>query len=619
MITVQIVNNFIATDFHVHLSATVWFGHDLFVIRYNATLPMGEQTLNHLNPAYGGTLVDLMADEAERVDLQDASRDWPSLDLKPRAVSDLELLMGGGFSPLTGFMGRSDFDAVCSSMRLADGRLWPLPITLGIGDDLAESLSAGRKLALRDPEGVMLAVLTVEEVFEPHRSAEAEALFGTPSPDDPRVEGFLRHQSRWAVAGPVVGVQRPVHYDFRELRLTPAELRHKFTQLGWRRVLAYQTHQTMHRAHQTLTQEAAGALGANLLIHPVVGHDLAGDADHYTRVRCYQALLPHFPMDMTRLSLLPIISREAGPREAVLHAIVNRNHGATHFMVEPGKGGSILESCGAPAYDPEEAHQLVAEHVDELGVEMIPRPMMGYFESYRAYLPLNRAPEKKELITVSGAEIRERLAGGRELPEWFTFPGVERELRRRHAPRGRQGFTVFMSGLSGSGKSTLANALRVKLLEAGGRSVALLDGDIVRKNLSSELGFSKEHRDLNILRIGYVAAEITRAGGVAICAPIAPYRVVRQQVRNAVEPWGGFVLVHVSTPLEVCEGRDRKGMYAKARAGVIKEFTGISDPYEEPSSAEVVIDTSTVTPEEGAREILLYLERAGYVSAEGGA
>ena len=572
--------------------------------------------LNHLNPAYGGTLVDLMADDGGRSDLQNASRDWPSLDLGPRAVSDLELLMGGGFSPLTGFMGRADFDAVCSSMRLADGRLWPLPITLGIGDDLAETLTAGQKLALRDPEGVMLAVLTVDEVFEPDRSAEAEALFGTASPDVPSVEGFLRHQSRWAVAGRVEGVRPPVHYDFRELRLTPVELRRKFSRLGWRRVLAYQTHQTMHRAHQTLAQNAAQERGANLLIHPVVGHDTPGDADHYTRVRCYQALLPHFPMDMARLSLLPMICRGAGPREAVLHGIVNRNFGATHFMVEPGTGGSILESGGAPAYDSEEARGLVAEHADELGIEMILRPMMGYLASARTYVPLNRASETEELVTVSGREVRERLAGGRDLPEWFTFPGVERELRRRHPPRSRQGFTVFMSGLSGSGKSTLANALRVKLLEGGGRSVALLDGDIVRKNLSSELGFSKEHRDLNILRIGFVAAEITRAGGVAICAPIAPYRAVRQQVRDVVEPWGGFILVHVSTPLEVCEGRDRKGMYAKARAGLIKEFTGISDPYEEPSRAEVVIDTSAVTPEEGAREILLYLEREGYIGAE---
>ena len=525
--------------------------------------------------------------------------------------------MSGGYSPLAGFMGRSDVDAICSSMRLADGTLWPVPITLGDDDDLAGRLSAGDRVALRDPEGVMLAALAGEEVFEPDRSAEAAALFATTSQDDPRVERLLRRTRRFAVAGPVVGVQPPVHYDFRELRLTPAELRHKFAQLGWRRILAYQTHQTMHRAHQTLTQQVAQGLGANLLIHPVVGHDLAGDSDHYTRVRCYQALLPHFPMDMARLSLLPMVGREAGPREAVFHAIVHRNHGATHFMVEPGTGGSILESAGAPAYDPDEAAQLVAEHADELGVEMVQRPMMGYLESARSYVQLDRVPEGEGLITVAGSEIRERLAGGRELPEWFTFPGVECELRRRHRPRSRQGFTVFMTGLSGSGKSTLANALRVKLLEMGGRSVSLLDGDIVRKNLSSELGFSKEHRDLNILRIGFVAAEITWAGGVAICAPIAPYDVVRQQVRDKVEPWGGFVLVHISTPLDVCESRDRKGMYAKARAGIIKEFTGISDPYEEPADAEVIVDTSTVTPEEGAREVLLFLEREGYISAEG--
>ncbi len=587
------------------------------MIRYNPDLLKGDRAVNHLIPAYGGALVGLNADDRRLRELREASRDWPSTDLEPAVVCDLELLINGGYSPLSGFMGAADYDSVCSSMRLADGTVWPLPLTLGVGDELAGSLAIGDRLALRDREGVMLAALTVAEVFEPDRRAEVEALFGSSPGAEGRARRFVKRQLRFAVAGTVEGVQAPVHHDFRDLRLTPAELRRVFSRLGWRRVLAYQTHQTMHRAHQMLTEQAAQELGASLLIHPVVGHSRIGDADHYTRVRCYQALLPHYPKDTVRLSLLPLAPREAGPREAVLQAIVHRNHGATHFMVEPGDGGSILETSGAPAYDSEEARRLIASLEDELGIEMVPRPPMGYLESARSYVPLDQVPDGERVRTVSGGEVRRRLAAGADLPQWFTFPAVERELRSRHPPRRTQGLTVFFSGLSGSGKSTIANALRVKLLERGGRAVSLLDGDVVRKNLSSELGFSKEHRDLNIHRIGFVASEITRAGGIAICAPIAPYDVVRRQVRDMVEPWGGFILVHVSTPLEVCEARDRKGMYAKARAGIIKEFTGVSDPYEVPLDADVTIDTSDVTPDEAVREVLLHLEREGYLTAEG--
>ncbi len=572
--------------------------------------------MNHLIPAYGGTLVNLVADNRRLLDLRDASRDWPSADLDPATVCDLELLMNGGYSPLERFMGAADFDSVCSSMRLADGTLWPVPLTLGVGEELANSLAAGDRLALRDPEGVMLAVQTVTEVFEPDRKAEVEVLFGSSPNASVRAERFLKRQPRFAVAGPVEGVQIPVHHDFKDLRLTPVELRRAFARLGWRRVLAYQTHQTMHRAHQALTQQAAQELGASLLIHPTVGHGRTGDADHYTRVRCYQALLPLYPRDTVRLSLLPFAMREAGLREALLQAILHRNHGATHFMVEPGDGGSILETTGAPVYRCEEAQLLIETHCEELGIEMVLRPLMGYLESAKSYMRLDRVPDGESIRTVSGREVRSRLARGKDLPPWFTFPAVERELRLRHPPRSSQGFTVFLTGLSGSGKSTLANALRVKLLEQGGRSVALLDGDVVRKNLSSELGFSKEHRDLNIRRIGFVASEITRAGGIAICAPIAPYDVVRRQVRDMVEPWGGFILVHVSTPLEVCEQRDRKGMYAKARAGLIKEFTGISDPYQVPEDSDVTIDTSDVTPDEAVRDVLLHLEREGYITSE---
>ncbi len=568
--------------------------------------------MNHLIQPYGGSLVALTVGEGRARQLRLASRDWPSHDLDPRQLSDLELLLSGGYSPLDGFMGRADHEAVCRNMRLANGVLWPVPITLDIPEDLAERLSVGDRLALRDPEGVMLAAMTIAEVWEPDREAERDALYGsgirsggTPPPLGPR----------YAVAGAIEGVQLPVHHDYRELRLTPVELRRWFARLGWRRVLAFQTHQTMHRAQQWLTQRTALDSGANLLLHPLVGSTRSGDPDHYTRVRCYQELLAHYPKDMARLNLLPLTSRGAGPREAVLEGIVHRNFGCSHLMVEYDLAGAVLETAGGPLYDPAEARQLVDRHRDELGIEVMPFRDVVFLERRAEFVCADDAPADDRPLRVSGAEVRERLAHGRELPEWFTFPGVERELRRRHPPRHSQGFTVFFTGLSGAGKSTVANALRVKLMEIGGRGVSLLDGDLVRKNLSSELGFTREHRDLNIHRIGFVSAEITRAGGVAICAPIAPYDAVRRQVRSMVEPWGGFVLVHVATPLEVCEARDRKGMYAKARAGIVKEFTGISDPYEEPTDAEVTLDTSAVTPEEATREVLLFLERQGYISA----
>jgi sulfate adenylyltransferase len=574
--------------------------------------------VNHLIPPHGGTLVGGLVSEDRISELKQASRDWPSLDLSPVQICDLELILNGGYSPLAGFMGPTDHASVCAEMRLRAGTLWPLPVTLDVPDGVADGVKPGEIVALRDSEGVMLAAVTVEVVWEPDREAEIAALFGTEDRERADVAAYLQGRTRWAIAGKVEGIQLPVHHDFRELRLTPLELRRSFARLGWRRVLAFQTHQTMHRAQQVVTERSAQDLAANLLIHPVVGHGRPGDPDHYTRVRCYQALLDHYPKDMARLSLLPLAHRGVGAREAVLQAIVHKNHGCTHFMIDHGRGGSVLEVNGAPTYDPDEAHSLIDAHIDELQIAMIPFREMAYLERDRQFVPVDEGAGHIGLEIVSGAEIRDRLAAGADLPEWFTFPAVERELRRRHPPRHAQGFTLFFTGLSGAGKSTIANAVRVKLMELGGRGITLLDGDLVRKNLSSELGFSREHRDLNIYRIGFVAAEITRAGGVAICAPIAPYDVVRREVRATIEPWGGFILVHVATPLGVCESRDRKGMYAKARAGIVKEFTGISDPYEEPTDADLVIDTSQVTPEEATREVLLFLERQGYISAAGG-
>jgi len=384
---------------------------------------------------------------------------------------------------------------------------------------------------------------------------------------------------------------------------------------GCRRVIAFQTHRTLHRAQHAMIVGAARDIGAKVLVQAVVGLDEPGDADHYTRVRCYEAALSNFPDGMALLNLLPLAMRGGGAREALLHAIVHRNYGASHLMVDFDGAGAVLDVVGEPAYRQEESREIIAAHADELGVDLLPVRDMVYLEGTGEVVAADDVPAGGDVLHLTSAEVRQRLDDGEEIPAWYTFESVASELQRRHPSRAEQGFTVFLTGLSGSGKSTIANVVRVKLLELGGRGVSLLDGDLVRANLSSELGFSKEHRDLNIRRIGFVAAEITRAGGVAICAPIAPYDVVRREVREMVQPCGGFVLVHVATPLETCEARDRKGMYAKARAGIIKEFTGISDPYEVPEDADVVIDTTDLTPHEAAREVLLYLERQGYISA----
>lgn len=569
---------------------------------------------SHLIPAHGGELVQLVASAERSAELKAHSREWPSWDLTGRQLCDLELLLSGGFSPLRGFMTRADYEGVCSSMRLKSGVIWPMPITLDVTEEFAKKLQPGSsKVALRDPEGVMVAVLHVDEVWQPDRQAEAKSVFGTTSTVHPGVDFVLNRSNPWYVGGTLEGLQLPTHYDFKALRLTPAELRTEFARLGWRRVVAFQTRNPMHRAHVELTFRAAKTVEANLLIHPSVGMTKPGDVDYFTRVRCYQLLLSKYPPGTVKLSLLPLAMRMGGPREAIWHALIRKNHGVTHFIVGRDHAGPGKDKDGKPFYGPYEAQELFKKHEKDIGVTMVPFSMMVYLENQDCYVPDNEVPQGARVLNISGTELRDRLNEGRDIPAWFTYPEVVRELRRSFPPRHKQGVTIFFTGLSGSGKSTIANVLVTKFLEVGGRPVTILDGDLVRKHLSSELGFSKEHRDINIRRIGYVASEITKNGGIAICAPIAPYDVTRKHVRQMIEPYGGFILVHVATPIETCEERDRKGLYAKARAGIVKEFTGISDPYEAPADAEVVINTADLTAEEAAQEIVLHLEREGFI------
>jgi sulfate adenylyltransferase len=582
-------------------------------MNHRGDLSLHAHNSGHLNPPLGGELVNLLAVPRRRVQLQAASREWPSWDLTSRQLCDLELLLNGGFSPLQGFMGRADYESVCSSMRLSSGLLWPIPVTLDVCEELTKKLRCGSCLALRDPEGVMLAVLSVEEVWQPDRMAEAEAVFGTTSRAHPGVASLLDRVHPWYVAGQLEGVQLPVHYDFRHLRQTPAELRMEFSQLGWRQVVAFQTRPPMHQAHLELTWRAAREVGANLLIYPCVGMTEPGDVDHYSRVRSYQALLAQYPPGTAKLALLPLATRMGGPSEALWQAVILKNYGCTHFVVGPDRAGSGLVSNGGPFYGPNGAHELLRKHQDELGVKMQPFRNMVYLEDQDRYVPEDEVPPAAYVKKISETALRLHLAEGREIPQWFTSAAVAKELQRTYPPRQKQGFTIFLTGLSGAGKSTIANVLLVKFLERGDRRVTLLDGDLVRKHLSSELGFSKEHRDLNIRRIGFVASEVTKHGGVAICAPIAPYDSTRKEVRDMVEKGGGFVLVHVATPIEICEQRDRKGLYAKARAGEIQQFTGISDPYQVPSDAELAIDTTKLPPEAAAEEIIAFLECEGYL------
>ena len=538
-----------------------------------------------------------------------------SWDLTPRQICDLELLMNGGFYPLKGFLTEGDYNSVVDYMRLENGKLWPMPITLDVSQEFSDSLKIGQNIALRDQEGVILATITVTDSWLPKKKREAEVVFGADDLAHPAVDYLYNKAGPVYLGGPVTGIQEPVHYDFRNRRDTPNELRAYFHKMGWHRVVAFQTRNPLHRAHQELTVRAAKGAEANLLIHPVVGMTKPGDIDHFTRVRCYEAVLDQYPSSTTAMSLLNLAMRMAGPREAIWHGLIRANHGCTHFIVGRDHAGPGKNSAGEDFYGPYDAQELFRNFQDEIDVEMVDFKNMVYVQERAQYELADEVEEGSTVLNISGTELRRRLSEGLDIPEWFSFPQVVTELRKSRPPRAKQGFTVFFTGFSGSGKSTIANALMVKLMEMGGRPVTLLDGDIVRKNLSSELGFSKEHRDLNIRRIGYVASEITKNGGIAICAPIAPYATTRRAVREDVEAFGAFVEVHVATSIEECERRDRKGLYKLARAGKIKEFTGISDPYDVPKKPELTLETEGVAVDNCAHQILLKLESVGLIGA----
>ncbi len=530
--------------------------------------------MNQLIAPYGGALIDLI-DPAKIAALKQEALGLPSLDLDWQQQCELEMLMTGAYSPLAGFMTRAQCERVESDRQLDDGTFWPLPVTLASQQKVAADLKPGDRVALRDGEGFMLALLTVSDAWE---------------------RDGIRH-----LGGAIEGVALPPHPDFSGLRATPADLRALFARRGWRRVVAWQARQPMHRAQFEFCLKSAIENEANLLLHPQVGGDITEAPAYFGLARSFLAIRERFPAATTQLSLLPAPPREGSARALLLLLIA----GGEHQPDGDCRRGEDLTHTHADLP--------VTELAEKMGVRLIAYPRMVYVEDRAEHLPESAAPAGSRLLTLSGEEFQRRMQTGLKIPDWYSFPEVIAELHRQSPPRERQGFTVFFTGLSGAGKSTLARALAARLMEMGGRCVTLLDGDIVRRHLSSELGFTKAHRDINVRRIGFVASEITKNRGIAICAPIAPYHQTRRDVRGMIEAVGGFIEIHVATPIETCESRDRKGLYAKARAGLIPEFTGVSDPYEVPEQPELAIDTTGLGIDEAVQQVLLKLEHEGYL------
>lgn len=563
-----------------------------------------------LIPAYGGRVVDLCVSAERAEELRDRASRLPSLQLSDRPVCDLELLATGGFSPLDLFMGRENFRRVIEEMRLVSGFIFPIPITLPVERDTAIHLD--RQIALRDPRNELLAIMTVEEIYDWDKDEVAQAVFGTRDLRHPLVSEMQR-LGPLNISGRLEVVQLPRHYDFQELRLTPAQTRSRLVELGRPSVVAFQTHNHFHRVHEELTKRAIAEVDGVLLLHPIVGLTKMGDVDHYTRVRTYKALASrYFDPGRVLLALLPLAMRWAGPREALWHALIRRNYGANYLIVGRDHASPGRDSTGGPFYGSYDAQELVERYRGELGVGVIPSEKLVYLPDEQRYEEISRVPAHARTASISVAQVREEyLNNGRKLPEWFTRPEVAEILAEAYPPRHRQGVCIWFTGLSGAGKSTTAGVLTTLLPEYG-RQITLLDGDIVRTQLSKGLGFSKEDRDTNILRMGFVASEIVRHGGIVICAAVSPYSVTRNECRNMVGS-ERFVEVFVDAPLEVCEQRDTKGLYAKARRGEIKGFTGIDDPYEAPLNPELTLDTVSHSAEENATRILEYLKRCGFV------
>ena len=571
--------------------------------------------MEHLITPYHGELINLLLNKSDAERIKADSESYPAVLLSQRQKCDLELLVTGALSPLTGFMIQSEYESVIKNASLTNGAAWPIPYYLDVTEEEAKTINIGDVIALRDIEGFMPAVMTVESKWRPDKNLEAESIYGTSDINHPGVAYLMAAVGDVYIGGKVDAIELPFNYDFEALRFTPAELRQHFDKLGWRSIVAFHTSKPMHAVHHEMTMRASKQANAHILIHPVVGMAKPGDLHYYSRVHCYEAILKQYPKNLVSLALIPMAMRMAGPREALMNAIIRQNYGCTHYIVGTEHAGPPnVRDTGRRFYPAGASQSYVNKYKDAIDIEIINIEELCYDGDKKRFI--TRTSNKQVSCSkesFSNARIVNSLLKQEEIPDWVTFPEVLTTLRKSYPPRSQQGLTLFFTGFSGSGKSTLARIIYAKFIEEGKRPVTLLDGDVVRLNLSSELGFSKKDRNTNVRRIGYVASEITKNRGVAICAPIAPYQEIRREVRNKIEEYGSFIEIHVATSIEECESRDRKGLYAKARKGIIPEFTGISDPYDVPENPEIRLDTKDVSPMQAAQDIYLYLIREGYI------
>ena len=553
---------------------------------------------------HGKTLVSFHLSADKLSEYSELSNNISSLTLSLKQQCDLEMISNGAFSPLSTFNNQKDYEEILLKNKLSNGLVWPIPIVLDVPDQFLKSLDKNEYISLRNTEGFLLAILKVKEFWAPNKKEEANLVFKSNDLNHPGVDYLFNHTNNNYISGELIPIQENKYFDFTHLRKSPQEVRDFFRLNNWKDVIAFQTRNPMHRAHYELTKLAMDEHNSKLLIHPVIGMSKPGDIDHFTRVKCYQHIIKYYPENSVELSLINLAMRMAGPKEALWHAIIRKNYGCNRIIIGRDHAGPGVNAEGKPYYQPYDAQELIAQYQEELEIKMVPFKEMVFAKNKKTYLPLDKIEQDDPIEKLSGTQFKELLQQRTEIPTWYSFPEVIHELRKRFPKLHNQGLTVFFTGLSGAGKSTLANAIMYKLMETEDRPITLLDGDIVRQHLSSELGFSKEDRDIHVKRIGYVASEITKHGGVAICAPIAPYSNTRKVVRNMIDEVGSFVEIHVATPLSVCEERDTKGLYKQARAGKILDFTGVSDPYEEPENPEITVDTSDITVEESSALIL---------------
>jgi sulfate adenylyltransferase len=568
---------------------------------------------NNINPPYKGKLQNTLPDETEKQLLKQKAGNLVQIALSERSLLDFELLANGGLSPLKGFMNKKDYDLVLEKMETSEGIFWPVPVCLDIDQKTYEAVKNKKQAALTDEEGFQLAIIEIEDIWKADKAKEALKLFDTDNTEHPGIKYLKTKTKDYYIGGTIKAIELPVHYDFRLMRFSPEELRQTFVKSGWQDIAAFQTRHPLHRLQFELCLNIIKDHKKKLLINQIAGETKPEDFDRFTRIRATQKIIDKFPLNSSRLNILPLYLRFAGYKDALFHSVISKNYGCSDFIVGHGHSNPMFNDRSGYFYDNELIKKRTKEFSKEIGINIISVSEMRYVYFEEEYQFIDQIPDSMQSLSISGEEIRKRIKLGKNIPSWASFPEVIKEIEKNYPPPSRQGFTIFCTGLPSAGKSTIAKVLYSKFLEIGKRPVTLLDGDIVRRNLSKELNFSKEHRNINVERIGFVANEITKNRGIAICAPIAPYAHTREKIRELIEPNGGFIEVFVSTPLSVCEGRDRKGMYEKAKKGLIKDFTGVDDPYEIPENPEVTIDTTMFSPEECAQQVIQELTRLGYL------